>query len=233
MKELIEFVQWVFLEYSEFWSAIIGSIVGGLIAYLVQLKALREDRKKRREDYARIQSGLANALLFKTIRIHSNIHNIYRSLEDYFEKADKAGLPYEPWQIVLPFGNLPELIHFSPDEMGLALGLKNDEVFNMIVDIDVIHNGLIESVRTMNRERKDLGDRIRKIGTDGNIAHIGLSKEEYLAIRPKMIEVNDLIEQIRTFGKTNLDKTRKVLFDLHNLLRKDLMVSYKLELKNK
>jgi predicted acylesterase/phospholipase RssA len=59
------------LDSTEFWSAIVGAIVGGLIALGAQMLALRADRKRREEDHKREQQALAASLLFKMMRIHS------------------------------------------------------------------------------------------------------------------------------------------------------------------
>lgn len=227
----LELIQGIFPSSSEFWSAIIGAIVGGLIAYFVQLKALRENRRQRDEDHARVQLGLGNSLLFKMIRIHSNFVNIHRHMEKFFERSKEIDAPGEPWQIVLPFGNLPDDVHFSPEEMGFLLGLKNDGVFNSVIDMDIIHNGFIESVRTMNNTRKELSERLRVVETDGDVAHIGLAKEEYLLVRPKMVEVNTLVEQIRKFGGIDCKRSKESLTQLHTLLRSKLGLTYRLETK--
>ena len=64
----------------EFWSAIIGGLVGatagGAIAYFIQSKVLREGRKQRAEDHKQAQQALGHSLLFKMIRIYSDFHGI-------------------------------------------------------------------------------------------------------------------------------------------------------------
>src|SRR2546426_10526449 len=51
------------LDSTEFWSAIVGAIVGGLIALGAQMLALRAGRKRREEDHKREQQALAASLL--------------------------------------------------------------------------------------------------------------------------------------------------------------------------
>jgi hypothetical protein len=131
---------------TEFWSAIIGAIVGGLIAYIVQVKALREGRRLRDEDHKRVQQAQGNALLFKMIRIHSDLHGIHRHIEGCFEQAEQKGLTGDPWQFVLPLANPPGPIHFSSEEMGMLLALKTDDVFNLVVKMDTVHNSLSDAV---------------------------------------------------------------------------------------
>ena len=78
----------IMLGQTEFWAAIVGAIVGavvgGSIAYMVQVRALREGRKQRGEDHNRLQQALGHALLFKMVRIHSDFYGLHRHFEDCF-----------------------------------------------------------------------------------------------------------------------------------------------------
>jgi len=131
---------------SEFWSAVVGAAVGGLIAYVVQKVALIEARNQRKEDARNIQTALANSLLFKMIRIHSDMYGISRHIESCFEDAKKRKFDGEPWQFFLPLANPPDPIHFSSDEMGMLLALKNDVAFNLERDcISPNRKGIHES----------------------------------------------------------------------------------------
>ena len=141
---------------TEFWSAIFGAVVGGSIAYMIQLKALREGRKQRDEEHKRLQQALGNALLFKMIRVHSNFYDVHKYIEGCFAEAARREHKGEPWQFVTPLANPPDPVYFSSEEMGMVLGLKNDDVFNLVLQMDVIHNSLIDIVRVLNTERRAL-----------------------------------------------------------------------------
>src|SRR5215208_2424952 len=84
----------------EFWSGVIGTVVGGSITFLAQSRGFREQRKQRAEDRLRGQRGLAYSLFFKMLRIHSDFYGVHRHIEDCFEKGEKLG--GNPWQFVLP-----------------------------------------------------------------------------------------------------------------------------------
>jgi hypothetical protein len=74
MHDIFAFIWPGILQKAEFWSAIAGAIVGGLIAYFIQIRALREGRNQRADDRKLVQQAQAHALLFKMIRIHSDFH---------------------------------------------------------------------------------------------------------------------------------------------------------------
>jgi hypothetical protein len=162
--------------------AIAGAIVGGVIAYVVQIKALRESRKQREEDRRQIKQPQAHALLFKMIQIHSDFFGIQRHFDECFEAASKKNFKGEPWQFVLPLANLPDPIHFSSDEMGMLLALKNDDVFNLVASLDVVLNGLSAAFGTMNSVRRELGQRIKP---DAVVGHVftGTTRSFWLCVR--------------------------------------------------
>ncbi|MDP6388571.1 MAG: hypothetical protein QF654_01590 [Alphaproteobacteria bacterium] len=220
-----------------FWSAIFGAIVGavagGLIAYMIQVKALREGRNQRDGDHRKLQQALGNALLFKMIRINSNFYGIHQHIEDRFADAAQREFKGEPWQFYLPIANPPDPVHFSSEEMGMLLALKNDDVFNTVLQTDVIHNSLIEVVKVLNAEREALTERFKADESDGTILSSFLDKDQMMALRPKMIVVNSLIEDVRDRAKTDFEESVGALDGLHKVLRDNLGLAYKLESKVK
>jgi hypothetical protein len=213
----------------EFWSAIAGAIVGGVIAFAIQLISLRAAKRQREEDRRIVQQALGNSLLFKMTRIYSNFYGILRHFDECFENAESKGLKGEPWQIVLPLANLPDTVHFSSEEMGMLLAQKHDEVFNLVMSIDVIHNGLLSALASFNDHRMMLTQQLIPDRVEGTVLSGRLSDAQMLAHRPKMIEVNSLIEQIRAQAKNNLGEAGDALTRLQSVLREKLDLKYKLE----
>lgn len=225
---------WSFItSKTEFWSAILGAVVGGLIAYMIQVTALREGRKQRDDDHKRLQQSLGNALLIKMIRIHSNLHGIHQHIEGCFAEAARKKIKGEPWQFVLPLANPPDPVHFGSEEMGMLLGLKNDNVLNLILPMDVIHNSLIEVVKALNVKREALTERLKANEADGDLLSGNLDNDQIMALRPRMIVVNSLIKGIRDSAKKDLEESDKALNGLWKMLRDNLDITYKLEFKEK
>ena len=218
---------------TEFWSAIAGAVVGGLIAYIVQVKALREGRKQRDDDHKKVQQAQGHALLFKMIRIHSNFSGIHQHIESCFEKAARKRDRAEPWQFVLPLANPPDPVHFSSDEMGMLLALKNNDVFNLVVSMDVIHNSLSNAVKLLTTERRALTERLKVDEAEGAVLSGVADEDQFLALRSRMIEVNTLIEGIRAEAKRDVDESGEALDCLNKVLRDKLGLAYKLEPKVK
>ncbi|NWG24632.1 MAG: hypothetical protein HXY30_09530 [Pseudorhodoplanes sp.] len=217
----------------EFWAAIIGAVVGGYISYLTQLRAIKETRAHRQEDRLLVQQGLANSLLFKVIRIHGDFYGIHRHIEECFERARKDGFQGEPWQIVLPLANFPDSVHFSPDEMGMLLGLKDDDVFNAVATLDVVHNSLVEAVRSLSVSRRALASELTPDRVSGNTLSGVMDRDTIMRLKPQMIEVNELIEAIRTSAKTDFEESDLAMQQLVLLFRNRLQIGIRLESKVK
>ena len=127
-------IDYSLLSSKEFLSAIFGAIVGGMIAYAVQIKALREARNIREQDRKQVQQALGNSSIFKMIRIYSNASQIQQYIEECFKEAERDNFKGVPWRFVRPLANPPSDIHFSPDEMGMLLSLKDNDLFNLVVN---------------------------------------------------------------------------------------------------
>ena len=205
--------------------------MGGLIAFGVQLIALTDARTQREGDRRLTQQALANSLLFKMIRIYSNFHGIRGHIERCFEEATKKGFRGEAWQFVMPLANPPDHVHFSSDEMGMLLSQKDDDVFNVVVEMDVIHNSLIEALKVMQTLRMDLAHQLVPEEFEGNKVSGVMSTAEAMKLRPKMIEVNMLIDQVRAMATRDFAECGIALERLHVLLRRTLGLSYKLTKK--
>jgi len=229
---------WSFLPLQpEFWSAIAGAIVGaitgGIIAYVMQVKALREGRAVRAEDQKLNRQAQGRALLLKMGRIISNYHSIREHFDGHYNRAHETGFVGEPWEFILPTANAPDPVYLSMDELGMLLSLKNNEVFNSLVGLDAIHNGLIDVLKLFNAERRALTERLPQtaiaeqgIGEQGNMLS-GFSPREVIAgLRPRMIEVNMLAEQLRVGAKNGFTEATTVTAALVQLLKQKLGLSY-------
>ncbi len=213
----------------EFVSAVVGAVVGGLIAFGVQIIALREARSVRDQDRLLARQALAHALLFKMVRIYSNSININRTIESYFAVSSERKLHGDPWTFVLPWANLPERMHFSPDEMGMLLSLKNDDVFNLVMNQDVCHNSLTDIISKFNECRKELTDQLKHEEVDGDKLSGPATPERYMKVAPRIIEVNGLIDGIRKISKRNADEGRQAIFGLQKVFQQQLGLKLQLQ----
>jgi hypothetical protein len=78
-----------------------------------------------------------------------------------------------------------------------------------------------------------LTERFRADQAKGDVLSGNVDRAQMLALRPQMIDVNSLIDGIRTMAKKNYDESGEALRQLQEVLRDKLGLAYKLESKVK
>ena len=58
---------------SEFWAAILGAVTGGLITAGLQWLSFKNQKQQRDQEKNDRNIAIAHALLFKVLRIHTNL----------------------------------------------------------------------------------------------------------------------------------------------------------------
>jgi hypothetical protein len=117
--------------------------------------------------------------------------------------------------------------------MGMLMALKEDEVFNSVMDIEPIHNSLISAVQFFNSERIALGEKVAAVSVmvpeAGNRIGGVAPPQAFMALRPKMIGVNTLFDAILTSAKSGLGHSGKTIQGVQELFRTKLNLAYKLK----
>lgn len=209
--------------------------MGGAITFLCQLYALREARAQRDADQRTQREVQANALFFKLMKIHSNLHGVHCHYWECLEEGRKKAPGAEPWQVVLPLANPPESIHLPADEMGMLLSMKNDPLFNAVMDVESMHNALLAAVHAYNTERIALGERLARTyevhSEVGDRVSGALSNREMNALRPAMIGVNSLAGSVLAQAKGALALSGKTVQSVQSLFREKLKLPYTVAIK--
>ncbi|XSG83479.1 MAG: hypothetical protein ACPW61_06785 [Methyloligella sp. ZOD6] len=221
---------YVFLNSSEFLAAIAGATVGGVIAFAIQILVLWQARSERRNVELRRQQGLATSLVFKTIRVHSNILGMKRHIDECFAKAAEKGLTGEPWQLFIPLAGVPDRVDLTSDEMAMLLAQGDDDVFNKTLSLDAVHNGLVDAMRTLNDLRLLLGEKLQAESWEGTLLSGVLDRNQMVMLRPKMIQINSLIEELHASAEKESNSVADLLTELQALLRTRLDLKFRIEL---
>jgi hypothetical protein len=109
---------------SEFWAAIagavVGSLVGGFISYLLQASALKAPRAERAEVSAQERQAPAYALVFNLIAIVNNLANLKLHVDECKARAAADHHSGPPATFLLPLVNILDPVNFDPATMGNA-----------------------------------------------------------------------------------------------------------------
>ena len=213
---------------TEFWSAICGAVVGGVIALCIQLIALRAAKMERNEQKKERRDALGHSIVFKVMRIHSNFYQLHFHLEEAFASVDSQSHG-EPWSFVLPLANTPDDVHFSPDEMSLILSFGSPELTDSLMSLDVVHNSLIDIFETYAGMRADILP-LMPAEMVGGVGKSTLTKEQLKVARPRMVMMNRLISDTRGRAEVDYLESKKAVQDLFKSLNDKLGLKIKLEI---
>ncbi|KAA2236955.1 hypothetical protein [Salinarimonas soli] len=215
---------------AEFWAGIFGTVVGGVLTLLGQRQEAKRAKAERAEDRKAEQEANAYSLLFKVLKVHALLDGLHSHMEEPFvgEKPRAAEAP-EPWQFYLPLANVPDRVEFSAQEMSLLLAIQEDEVFNDLMNLELKYNSTLDGLTTLNLERSQLADMLKPQEMEGNQASSYLTKEQVLALRPRMVAVNGLFEHLRESTKRDFALADSVLHRMHDGFRRKLGIKQKLQ----
>lgn len=180
---------------SEFWSAIAGAIVGGAIAFIIQILSLRAAKNEREQERRDRERALAHSILFKLARIQTNLFNLHLHLEESFAAAHPDRHD-DAWSFILPIANAPADVHFSPDEMSFVLSLKMADLTDRIMSLDFVHNSLVEVFKEYKILRSELTSSM-PAEMRGNVGETQFTREAWQIVHPKMVVMNDLLAATR------------------------------------
>jgi hypothetical protein len=203
--------------FSALGGSIVGSIVGGVIAYWLQNKSLAATKAQHDDDRFNIRRAQAYSLFVKMIKIHSSIVLLGRSIKEDTAKAAK--LNKQPWQMVLPLGTLPDRVRFLSDEVALLLGLDNS-LFNEIGPFDEIQSSLIGMFDTYRIKRAEM---MQPFGADmeGAMGTMRMTPDQHRWMAPREFELNQLIEAMVQRTEQDGNESWELIKRLHALLKKE------------
>jgi hypothetical protein len=214
---------------SEFWAAISGAVVAGVIALGIQLIALRAAKKERLAERKERKEAVGHSIMFKAMRIHSNLYNLHLHLEESFSAVD-PGLHSEPFTFVLPLANAPDDVHFSPEEMSLIVSFNKPDLTDRLMSLDVIHNSLIDIFETYAALRNDIQS-LMPAQMNGNVGESSFTHEEWLVVRPRMVTMNQVLTGARERAKVDYEDSRKAVRELLTELNEQLGLNLRLQFK--
>ena len=215
---------------SAFGGTVIGSVLGGTISFWLQKRSLSATKALHDSDRKEVRKALGYALLFKMIRLCSDLQQIGGPVFSAVLKAQKEGHVDELWPCVVPVGPLPDSIKFSPEEMALILSLDN-KLFNDMAAMDDLHNSTVAIFGLYAEKRAALTAMLTPTAIVGAVGSTPLTKEQREKMRPQSIEldilVNAMVERTHIDGKEALNCLR----ELHAVLEREFNLKHKLEMK--
>jgi len=212
---------------SEFWAgivgALIGAIAGGGITWLLQHFETKATRKER-------DQALARSLLFKLIKIHSDLEHFRQHVVSCGELAANSNLKIG-WQSFRPIANGPTKLEFTSDEMSYLMKLKNFDLFNNVLSLDALHSSTIDIFDLYAARRLELTS-MMPAQMNGMVGEIALNDEQMAIVGPRMAELDDLVGSIRNRAAKDATDAQNALVETNDAVRETLGYKLNLEFQN-
>jgi hypothetical protein len=215
---------------SAFGGTIIGAVLGGLISYQLQRQSLVATKALHDDDRKEVRKALGYRLLFKMIRLCSDLSQLGKPVNEAVSNARAQGKSEEFWPLVLPILPMPDPIKFSAEEMALVLSLDN-KLFNDMAALDDLHKNAIALFGLYAEKRTALTDTLRPEAMTGNLGTTLLTRAERDRMRPCSVELDMLIHGMLERTMQDGKIAWNCLGRLHQALEKEFNLTHKLALK--
>jgi hypothetical protein len=219
----------VFAVFSALGGSLLGSVVGGCLNYWLQNRALNAAKAQREADRFEVRKALGYSLLFKMIRLISDLVTLGKAIREPMDTAKKAGFVGAPFQIVMPIVPMPDKVKFSPEEMALVLSI-DAELFNELGPLDELHNSTVALCELYGSKRTSVMERF-EAKMEGSIGTTMLTEERKNWLAPRAVELNSLVEALLQRTEQDGKEAWAALDRLHVVLEREFKLKHKLEPK--
>lgn len=210
----------------EFWAAIAGAIVGSVSAGGVTWLLQRNQDARQALDR---NKGLARSLIFKLVRIHSDMDGFKKHVSEALANSEQNGLKLG-WQSLRAIGNLPDRVSFNSDEMAYLISLGDDGLFNDVLTLDVVHSSTIGIFELYKERRLALTDLLSASAIDGTIGTTDLNEAQAAFFAPKFAELDMLAGDIKSRTELDAQEARVALEHTALAVRKTLGPKFRIDL---
>jgi hypothetical protein len=180
--------------FSTIASAVFGGLIAGFISLLAQVFYLSHDRDQRFEERRRKTRMHINSVMFKIGQMYSDVVFVKEYLDEAFQKEypETVGV----WSVLRPIGNPPEACDLSSEEKSEALEVLDMESFRLLIDLSVKHKSVCSLLRLYNDKNVQLKEKLEVHGEEGITFSTFSDRNEFLQLRPYMVELNGLASNI-------------------------------------
>jgi hypothetical protein len=220
-------------DFSAFGGAIVGAIVGGFIAYVLQLSSLREQRKERTQIAEQTRLALAHAVAFKMLTIVNNLRHIKDHAKACQDNVITSGGNIKnPVSYLLPLLNVAPPVHFETSEMSMLMTLGDDDLFNRVIESAPIHNSIFPVWQEFTIMKAEINASATvKIDIETGIGELAFDPNGATAV--KFFEANNLAQQLVDRAFQDYEEIDKTLQILMALLREKLAINFRVDDKSK
>ena len=162
------------------------------------------------------------------MRIYSDFGGLKKHAEECAATANAASLP-DGWQTLRAIGNLPARVDFTAEEMSYLLSLKNFDLFNKVLSLDVVHGSTIGIFQLYAARRLALTDML-PASMQGSIGTTTMNSAVFAVFAPRATELDLLASDIKARVDEDCKEAREALIETNVAVGPTLGGPMKLEL---
>jgi hypothetical protein len=188
-----------------FWTTLIGAVVGavvsGLVSYFQALGAKAETLKRDQQERCDRDKTTAFRIHVTLACIVSNLGGFYRQIETSIAASKVTG---SLWTRMEGYSGVHPHLYFTADELSLLVAMKEGDLLEKLMIATDRHNNLMDAIKTYSTRRLTFED---KYGAPTNASPIMpvLTPEQSAHAAPRIVELDELAQQIRTFVKRDFE----------------------------
>ncbi|MDO1559794.1 hypothetical protein Q0812_10190 [Brevundimonas sp. 2R-24] len=186
---------------------IIGAILGAAVAVWGTERVAHKNRQRERAERVK---ALAFAIFQKATYIYSDASSLRDTLRQAKEGLARevaeaeAGPELEPHvrvihalcMRVMPWGNLPERLSFTTDEVWAAKEIVGDSLLNAVMNLDRQHSALLKSADRYSLERERFQETLEVREVEGLVVQAGFDADNAARSLATINRLDDLLRHI-------------------------------------
>ena len=211
----------------DFYAAVGGAVVGGVIAALVQIySSHRQEAAQRRAHAVEVaeraalrreaEAGTAFSLIQKVNRALTTIRSIHETLSKGQETAVRTG--NLPSNVTLPSASDDVVIEFNDVEMGLLQRACRAGLLSRALDLPYVQRTYVEFMRRY----REMRGRLPELMSHNELHEDGFSTSTFEGVNAHKAEIlqsemNSDLKTLSAWSTFDYAHTNNILFDMYHL----------------
>lgn len=189
---------------SELVASLLGTLIGGSIAILVQVLAQHNEHEIKKKEKEESQLKLLLSVWEKAKEIHSNLAAYRKHFDECIEDRSEYEVPNKNISVI-PLSGKPTARKLDPQEKALPLLLGSIDLNNELADLDHLVEATISAFSKYEEEREKLMKLI-SLNFESNKIQIAFDPANEIEVRGRMNALDSSLSKIDKYLESDLNK---------------------------
>jgi hypothetical protein len=181
---------------SQLGSALVGALLGGLLAIVAQALTLAHQDDVARLFRKEAEIALANSTMIKLIEMHSNLMHVKKHLDESLALAAKGPKGPPLCSFVRPLSSKIRHVFLSEPEKSLMIRWCEFDLFNNIISMDWLYSAMSDNLEAYRLDRDALFARFGAVNISGIVGTIEMDRGQHEWFAPRAAALDDSLRQL-------------------------------------